>query len=789
MLEESSERADDRLDVGMRGVEEQSGSVGAPWRATRHSKLQPTTSRYSTLDAPLCAPALTKLTRLPAGCCCCPALIASSRGSDSSPIISDSNSGSSLTRPLLLLHRCTSSLCRLHHSPMALRVAMLLSLLLLLSLLHPTGGFLTKLFTSSQPATSAPPAASSPSPAPLLTHELEALSSLPSALFSLTSPLLSQAAALGQEQLSALSRFSSSSLSHPACAAASVSALHALCAQLHDEDKMRIAIALSNCHLARAQLPYHRCEAEDDVSDCAAAIGHDPVAYSTFTAFSLHVDNVCLHVMRLHAQEATVDAVASLFAAAISTAAQLRSFRLDASVMTEELREQMQAAYHNTSVSLQQLAQEERGRGEEASRRWEEERLRAVSFGQVLQRQEQQAAELLSGMHAVGQEVHAGQQEVRAGQVRLLRRQAEQLRAIDDGRQDVAKLREEQRSAATAAVASLLSLQASLLTAQQESRAALSLLSSDIASSFTTAFSALSALSAEQGEAFSSSRQQLVALLSSQSSLLSSQQQMQTAVAGVRQEVSTLRAEEESGLQRVGAALSRMEAQAVRTEQQLQSTLTELAGRLERLLSLDLSLLSELLSLSSLFFYCGLSLLLYGLTAAERTRAARLWSFGSLLGTAVLERAMLQAGLLESAGALHLGLSCLCLLLLAASAALYRDLQQLSFTLLQRQACVMEDLRSQLRCLQLSDAAAGCSSSSPPDYSSAVMHDQPEHPLLRHSFSSDEEPQRRRSKLVLQPESSSPSASVAAPAGSRSSSMKRKTRRAASRKSSSAGRE
>ena len=324
---------------------------------------------------------------------------------------------------LLLLRGFTRRMLRPHHSECLLCTARLIALLLLLSLLQPACGLLERLFSSSQPATSSHPSASSPPSPPLLTNELEALSSLPSALFTLTSPLLSQAAAMGQEQLSALSR-SSSSLSHPACAAASVSALHVLCSQLHDEDKMRIAIALSSCHLARAQLPYHSCEAEDDVSDCAAAIGRDPVAYSTFTAFSLHVDNVCLHVMRLHAQEATMDAVTSLFAAAISTASQLRSFRQDAAVMTGELRQQMQDAYRNTSLSLQELAEEERGRGEEASRRWEEERLRGEQARQALQRQEQQTAELLEEVHVVSQQVQAGQEAVRAGQVRLLRRQA-----------------------------------------------------------------------------------------------------------------------------------------------------------------------------------------------------------------------------------------------------------------------------------------------------------------------------------------------------------------------------
>lgn len=65
------------------------------------------------------------------------------------------------------------------------------------------------------------------------------------------------------------------------------------CAQMNPaNEKMRIAILITNCHLAKSGLPYYPCSASEDVTTCMNVIARDTLAFNTLTTFSTHVDNV-----------------------------------------------------------------------------------------------------------------------------------------------------------------------------------------------------------------------------------------------------------------------------------------------------------------------------------------------------------------------------------------------------------------------------------------------------------------------------------------------------------------
>ena len=575
--------------------------------------------------------------------------------------------------------------------------------------------------SSSQSTTQKEPPSSPPYP-DLQSPDLDALTSLPDDLFSLTSPLHTQALSLGQQQLSSLSPSS-----HPVCStAASLAVLYPLCQRLSDESKMRIAIGLTNCHLARARLQFYPCGESDDVVACSAVIGRDAVAYNTYTQFFVHSDNVCLHVMRQHAQEATMAVISSLFSATISTAQQLHSLQHDTQALSAALLSSFTSNYHNLSSFLDALAANESSHYSDISSRAERIHSSQEETLTSLHSQSRQLEGVIAGVNAVGQELLSQQTELGDAQRDMSRMQAEHRGELAEAKQQLGALHAEQREAAAAALealSSLRSLHRSLASAQNETRAVLDGLTSDVSDGFGDALSSLASLSTQQREAFAASEQSLASLVEAQVGLQRLQEEVKGGVVGVREEVERLRAEELEGFVRTGDHLSRLESQAVKAETALRGVLDSVHGKVERILALDLSMLGELLKLGSIAFYLALASAAFVITATERTGAARLYVYAAMMGALMLERLLATRGVEGTEGSrgyttlIRVGLCTLCGLITLLSAAFHRDYSSLSYRLQQKNAQLLEQSQQRLQTIErlLHGDAGGAAI--PPPYS------------------------------------------------------------------------
>lgn len=88
-------------------------------------------------------------------------------------------------------------------------------------------------------------------------------------------------------------------------------ALDKSCDDLKLEDKQRLALSLTNCHLEDASRPCKGCNVKEDVHLCLARIREDTV-FSTYTSFFITVDQICFFLQQATWQQTTETLVRDL---------------------------------------------------------------------------------------------------------------------------------------------------------------------------------------------------------------------------------------------------------------------------------------------------------------------------------------------------------------------------------------------------------------------------------------------------------------------------------------------
>ena len=121
---------------------------------------------------------------------------------------------------------------------------------------------------------------------------------------------LERRAAAGREQLELLKRDAASS----PCWEAALSKLETGCRALDDETQSRLAIAFTNCHLAKSGLPTYACTDEMTVEACTApmAASTSGLAFSSYTTFFTHAESICFYLQSQAFQASTEAAVDAL---------------------------------------------------------------------------------------------------------------------------------------------------------------------------------------------------------------------------------------------------------------------------------------------------------------------------------------------------------------------------------------------------------------------------------------------------------------------------------------------
>ncbi|KAL0204843.1 hypothetical protein P9112_000150 [Eukaryota sp. TZLM1-RC] len=113
----------------------------------------------------------------------------------------------------------------------------------------------------------------------------------------------------GQEILSKLKSYS---LSSPCFLDVLQNQLPSACSNT-DEDRTRLAISLTQCHLAKSGIPMDPCLPDIPLSECTTKLATSQVIFQTYTSFYLETQTLCIYVQSDLLQSQTRTTIQSLF--------------------------------------------------------------------------------------------------------------------------------------------------------------------------------------------------------------------------------------------------------------------------------------------------------------------------------------------------------------------------------------------------------------------------------------------------------------------------------------------
>ena len=133
------------------------------------------------------------------------------------------------------------------------------------------------------------------------------------------------------------------------CWSAAVEELKAGCRAMDDEQRSKLAVQFTNCHLEKSGLDQYACTREMSVASCTRPMVDSPsgLAYSAYTTFYTHAESMCYYLQSEAFQRATETAVDLLHSSARGTAQQLNQLHTQTSAV---------AAASETILAEQQLA-------------------------------------------------------------------------------------------------------------------------------------------------------------------------------------------------------------------------------------------------------------------------------------------------------------------------------------------------------------------------------------------------------------------------------------------------
>jgi hypothetical protein len=92
------------------------------------------------------------------------------------------------------------------------------------------------------------------------------------------------------------------------------------------------------------------------VKECLKKLGQRPLAFSTYSNFFLHIDNICFYVQREAFDSSTQRAVLALYSATLDTATNLRKFSSDAQEMGTEILSGMEDRHKKLVYNLESMS-------------------------------------------------------------------------------------------------------------------------------------------------------------------------------------------------------------------------------------------------------------------------------------------------------------------------------------------------------------------------------------------------------------------------------------------------
>lgn len=426
---------------------------------------------------------------------------------------------------------------------------------------------------------------------------------------------------------------------HTACNEdASLERLYAHCQQYSDgsisssssssssSSKDRIAIALANCHLAKSDLPIHRCAATASIERCRSAIGKDSRAFAVYTTFSTRVEDICLYLQRDAQQSHTANTIVQLLSATHTTTQQLHELATDAETLTAALADAVQSSSSDLRTVVTTVA-------EQQQRQLQVLLLHSESLSKAQQ-------QLLSTLNSEAGAITTQLQHAAAAQSELsltAASTAADAKSISNHQQQmqhtltstaatVTQLHHDHTAAAEQAMQSLTLLHsghAQIQQQQQEAKQALHALSDSQRQAFDDAQQLLVMLSAEQQQQLSEAAVLLSTLVTGQQLLKQEAQQLSLSVADSRQSLQQLHAAQHSAFSDATKQMTQLQQQAAATEQMMSEAFADVLGSLSSLLAMDATILAGLLSAASVLFYSAVAAVCFLLTSTKQTADTR----------------------------------------------------------------------------------------------------------------------------------------------------------------------
>lgn len=328
-------------------------------------------------------------------------------------------------------------------------------------------------------------------------------------------------------------------------------------------DRVRVAALLTNCHLRRSGLEPVPCDPRAAADECARAMGRHPGggAFSAYTSFYTHADTVCRFVRADSSRMRAADSVARVHAAVAALNGFAGEWREEADRVAHDTLDRVRDA-GDAVERLAAASREEAARQSRHAARLEEAHGR-LARGQAQLYDASQAAASRAALAAAAAEEAAARQ-----------RQHEEAQAA-------------WRRSATAVGEKLVGGQRDLGAAQE-------------------------------------------AALRAQRELLELQTRASASLAALETRHAALAAATEEAARRVAELGSEQREQFQRARQAASAAegrLAALVGRcldgIDRVLELDLEILSQLASMGAALFYAAAVPVALLLTTLERTRGAR----------------------------------------------------------------------------------------------------------------------------------------------------------------------
>lgn len=453
-----------------------------------------------------------------------------------------------------------------------------------------------------------------------------------------------------------------------------------VCKEMTMTKKNRIALSMTNCHYENSGLDSFPCPDTQPVKECLQKLGQRTVMFQTFTSFMMHIESICFHVQRETFHASTQRAVHALYSATQDTAKNLQQFAADSKSMGDRVLADLSDRHAKLKFELGSLQEDQIHRFQSL-----DDKTTRLGHGQDA---------LLASLEHATQELEASmteslsvQQEVRAGQALILGGVSQTQAGVADLDSSLKGLHEETTASFKQALGSMDTVQRKQLEmvgGMEEARLALGSLAQQQQASFAEASSQtqdlqkgqtailddvhksqdrLQALSLAQEAGFKTTQQQQevvlddlrthakktmqdleaarATILASQGyldELVQGQGRLQAQVTSARSQLGALQEDQKEAFTTAQDHLEAIAEQSKMVEARVTQLFTEMTAGLNRLVTMDYSILNELFKISSTIFYLGVAALCILLTSAKTTARIRFPLLGALLLTLFAEQ-------------------------------------------------------------------------------------------------------------------------------------------------------